>query len=56
MAGHDPAISRFTGGEPNLLDRIAAMRDAGCTQVTIQLTPGNEAAIEDWGRLKRLLG
>lgn len=42
----------FTGTEPDLLERIAALRDAGYTQFTIQLTPGNEAAIEDWGRLK----
>ncbi len=42
----------FTGTEPDLLDRIAALRDAGYTQFTIQLVPGQEAAIEDWGRLK----
>ncbi len=46
----------FTGTEPDLLERIAALRDAGYTQFTIQLTPGNEAAIEDWGRLKAKLG
>jgi len=46
----------FTGTEPDLLDRIAALRAAGYTQFTIQLTPGNEAAIEDWGRLKAKLG
>jgi 5,10-methylenetetrahydromethanopterin reductase len=42
----------FTGTEPDLLDRIAALRDAGYTQFTIQLVPGQEQAIEDWGRLK----
>ena len=42
----------FTGTEPDLLDRIAALRDAGYTQFTIQLIPGQEHAIEDWGRLK----
>ncbi|MGE0223854.1 MAG: LLM class flavin-dependent oxidoreductase [Acetobacteraceae bacterium] len=42
----------FTGTDSDLLQRIAALRDAGYTQFTIQLTPGNEAAIEDWGRLK----
>lgn len=45
----------FTGTEPDLLDRIAALRDAGYTQFTIQLIPGQEAAIEDWGRLKAKL-
>ena len=42
----------FTGTEPDLLERIAALADAGYTQFTIQLVPGQEAAIEDWGRLK----
>jgi 5,10-methylenetetrahydromethanopterin reductase len=42
----------FTGMEPDLLDRIAALRDGGYTQFTIQLVPGHEAAIEDWARLK----
>jgi 5,10-methylenetetrahydromethanopterin reductase len=45
----------FTGTEPDLLDRIAALRDAGYTQFTIQLIPGQERAIEDWGRLKSRL-
>jgi 5,10-methylenetetrahydromethanopterin reductase len=42
----------FTAIESDLRDRIAALRDGGYTQFTIQLTPGNEAAIEDWARLK----
>ncbi len=42
----------FTGGEADLRDRIAALRDAGYTQFTIQLVPGQEAAIEDWARVK----
>jgi 5,10-methylenetetrahydromethanopterin reductase len=42
----------FTGTEPDLVDRIAALRDAGYSQFTIQLVPGQEAAIEDWARLK----
>ena len=46
----------FTGTEPDLLDRIAALRDAGYSQFTIQLVPGQEAAIEEWGRLKGKLG
>ena len=46
----------FTGTEPDLLDRIAALRDAGYTQFTIQLIPGQEHAIEDWGRLKAKFG
>ncbi len=50
------AQTTFTGTEPDLLDRIAALRDAGYTQFTIQLIPGQEHAIEDWGRLKGKLG
>jgi 5,10-methylenetetrahydromethanopterin reductase len=42
----------FTGERRDLLDRIAALRDGGYTQFTIQLIPGHEAAIEDWARLK----
>lgn len=42
----------FTGQRQDLLDRIAALRDGGYTQFTIQLTPGQEAAIEDWAKLK----
>jgi 5,10-methylenetetrahydromethanopterin reductase len=42
----------FTGTEADLLERIAALRDGGYTQFTIQLVPGQEAAVEDWARLK----
>ncbi|HET6609613.1 MAG TPA: LLM class flavin-dependent oxidoreductase [Rhodopila sp.] len=42
----------FTGTRADLLDRIAALRDGGYTQFTIQLIPGQEAAIEDWAKLK----
>jgi 5,10-methylenetetrahydromethanopterin reductase len=42
----------FTGEEADLRDRIAVLRDGGYTQFTVQLAPGQEAAIEDWARLK----
>ena len=41
----------FTATEAALTDRIAALRAAGYTQFTVQLVPGQEAAIEDWGRI-----
>jgi 5,10-methylenetetrahydromethanopterin reductase len=41
----------FTATEPELLERIAALRDGGYSQFTIQLVPGQEAAIEDWARI-----
>jgi 5,10-methylenetetrahydromethanopterin reductase len=43
----------FTAPEKELKDRIAALRDAGFTQFTIQLVPGQEQAIEDWGRIAK---
>jgi 5,10-methylenetetrahydromethanopterin reductase len=45
----------FTDTESDLLGRIAALRDGGYTQFTIQLVPGHEAAIEDWARIKAAL-
>ena len=42
----------FTATEPELKNRIAALRDGGYTQFTVQLTPGQEAAIADWARIK----
>ncbi len=46
----------FTGTESDLADRVAALRDAGYTQFTVQLAPGQEHAIEDWARLKKRFG
>jgi len=46
----------FTATESVIKDRIAALRDAGYTQFTVQLIPGQEHAIEDWARVKRAFG
>ncbi len=43
----------FTATERELKERIVALRAAGFTQFTIQLVPGQEKAIEDWGRIAR---
>ena len=43
----------FTATEAVIKDRVAALWDAGYTQFTVQLVPGQEAAIEDWARIKR---
>jgi 5,10-methylenetetrahydromethanopterin reductase len=43
----------FTGTEGDIKGRVEALRDAGYGQFTVQLTPGNEAAIEDWVRIKK---
>ena len=53
---HGGAVDGLFTTHPKTANRIAALRDSGYTQFTIQLTPGNEAAIEDWGRLKAKLG
>ena len=43
----------FTGTEDDIKGRVEALRDAGYQQFTVQLTPGNEDAIEDWARIKQ---
>ncbi len=43
----------FTGTADDLRERISALRDGGYTQFTIQLVPGQEKAIEDWGRIAK---
>ena len=42
----------FTATEPVVIERIAALGDAGYTQFTVQIVPGQEAAVEDWARVK----
>ena len=41
----------FTAGEPELKQRVEALRDGGYSQLTFSITPGHEDAIEDWGRI-----
>ena len=43
----------FTATEAELKQRIGDLRDAGYRQFTVQLTPGSEAAIDDWARIMR---
>jgi len=45
--------STLTGTEKEITDRIGGLRDAGYTQLTIQLIPGEEQAIADWARICR---
>jgi 5,10-methylenetetrahydromethanopterin reductase len=45
----------FTATEAALLHGIDALRAAGYTQFTIQIVPGQEAAIADWARIRRAL-
>lgn len=45
----------FTAREREIIERIVKLRDAGYTQFTIQLVPGQEAAIEDWARIRKAI-
>jgi len=44
--------STFTATRRELIERVAAMRDAGYTQFTVQITHKQEKSIEDWARVK----
>lgn len=46
----------FTGTIADLTQRIGALRDAGFGQVVFSIPPGQEHAIEDWGRIRRAFG
>ena len=46
-------ITSFTATDAELKRRISDLRDAGYTEFTVQLVPGQEHAIEDWGRIMR---
>lgn len=46
-------ISSFTATEAELKRRIGDLRDAGYTEFTVQIVPGQEHAIEDWGRIRK---
>lgn len=47
------AETSFTAGEAEIKKRIEALKAAGYTQFTIQLVPGQEAAIADWARIRK---
>ena len=46
-------LTTLTATERELKRRIEALADAGYTEIAIQIVPGQEDAIEDWGRLRR---
>lgn len=43
----------WTATEPELVARVGALQDAGFSQVVFSILPGQEHAIEDWGRIRR---
>jgi len=46
-------LTTFAATEHELTQRIAALAAAGYTEIAIQIVPGQEHAIEDWGRIRR---
>jgi 5,10-methylenetetrahydromethanopterin reductase len=46
----------FTGTRDHLVERVGRLREAGYTQFTVQLTPGQEDAVEDWAAVMRDVG
>jgi len=46
----------FIGTEREQKERIAALAAAGFTQVVFSIPPGQEHAVEDWGRIRRAFG
>jgi len=43
----------ITGTEREVTDRVAALAAAGYGEIALQIVPGQEHAIEDWGRVRR---
>jgi 5,10-methylenetetrahydromethanopterin reductase len=43
----------ITGSEAEIKAAIAAFAEAGYDEVAVQIVPGQEHAIEDWGRIRR---
>jgi 5,10-methylenetetrahydromethanopterin reductase len=43
----------FTATAKELKERFAALAEAGYSEIAVQIVPGQEHAIEDWGRIRR---
>jgi 5,10-methylenetetrahydromethanopterin reductase len=46
-------LTTITGSEKEIKDRIAALFAAGYSEIAFQIIPGQEHALEDWGRIRR---
>lgn len=46
-------LTTFAATEKELRERIAALAAAGYGEIAIQIVPGQEHAIEDWGKIRR---
>ncbi len=49
-------LTTFAASERELKERIAALANAGYREIAIQIVPGQEHAIEDWGKIRRAFG
>jgi 5,10-methylenetetrahydromethanopterin reductase len=45
-------LTTFTATEKEIKERITALAGAGYSEIAIQIIPGQEHAIEDWGRIR----
>jgi len=43
----------YTATETELKERFARLTEAGYSEIAVQIVPGQEHAIEDWGRIRR---
>ena len=43
----------YTATEKEIKERFAALGEAGYSEIAVQIVPGQEHAIEDWGRIRR---
>jgi 5,10-methylenetetrahydromethanopterin reductase len=46
-------LTTITGTEKEIKARIAALFAAGYEEIALQIVPGQEHAIEDWGKIRR---
>ena len=46
-------LTTITGAEREIKERLVALAEAGYSEIAIQIVPGQEPAIEDWGRIRR---
>ncbi len=46
-------LTTVTGTEREVKDRLAALFAAGYSEIAIQIIPGQEHALEDWGKIRR---
>jgi len=47
------SATTITGSEAEIIKTLAGFAAAGYSEVAIQIVPGQEHAIEDWGRIRR---